>query len=191
MKALIITFSILVYFSSYAQTSFEGEIIYQNYDEEMKPIDKTIYKIKGDKIALFIQNDIKNSIFLLNDSISFYKIGDEFKKSIYNPKNIDIFSNTNYIDTISNLRFNLVKNSNTSPEFNGVKVLFNITKYYVLDSSVKANYSSYQLPLDNQFGYLIKAKKSITKSEYFNKTTYSIFQSMTAKPIEDNEFEPE
>lgn len=191
MKTKLLTLFILFYFNSFCQSSFEGEIVYQNFDEEMKPIDKTIYKVKGDKVALFIHNDIKNSIFLLNDSISFYKIGDEFKKSIYNPKNIDIFKNTNYIDTISNLRFNLVKNSNTSPEFNGIKVTFNTTKYFTLDSSIKANYSSYQLPLQNQFGYLIKAKKNITKSEYINKTTYSIFQSMTAKPIDDSEFKPE
>ena len=59
-------------------------------------------------------------------------------------------------------------------------------------AATEANFVNYfELPLHNEYGYLIKAKKNITKSEYVNKTTYSIFQTMTAKPIEDSEFEPE
>ena len=57
MKTKLFSLFILFYFNSYSQSSFEGEIIYQNYDEEMKPTDKTIYKIRGDKVVQYIHND--------------------------------------------------------------------------------------------------------------------------------------
>jgi hypothetical protein len=191
MKTTLLPFLLLLSIFSNAQTLFEGEIIYQNYDEEMTPIDKSIFKIKGNKVVHYIHNDKKNSIFLLDDSISYFLVGEEYKKSKFNAKYIDTFSSIQYFDTLSKLKFNLIKQSETNPDFNGFKVSFNTTKLYALDSSIKTNYSSYQLPLHNQFGFLIKAKKNITKSEYINKTTYSIFLSMTAKPIDDSEFEPE
>jgi hypothetical protein len=81
MKTTLLPFLLLLSFFSNAQSYFEGEIVYQNYDEEMKPVDKTIYKIKGDKVAQYIHNDKKNYVYYIKDSITFYKIGDEFKKS--------------------------------------------------------------------------------------------------------------
>ena len=74
----------------------------------------------------------------------------------------------------------------------GIPTAINMIQYMAFDSNVKVNLQeNFELPLHNKFGYLIKARKNITKSEYLNKTTYSIFASMTAKPIEDSEFEPE
>jgi hypothetical protein len=196
MKALIITFSILVYFSSYAQTSFEGEIIYQNYDEEMKPTDKTIYKVKGDKVTQYIHNEKKNSISLIQDSTFYYLYGDEFKKVRLNNKNnknaSQIIKQVNFYDSISKIVFHINTIKNDTPTFIGRSTVMKMLRYMALDSTVKVNLQeNFELPLHNKFGYLIKARKNITKSEYFNKTTYSIFQSMTAKPIEDSEFEPE
>ena len=80
MKTTLLPFLLLLSFFSNAQSSFEGEIIYQNYDEEMTPIDKTIYKIKGDKVVQYLHNDKRYSISLIQDSTFYYLIGDEFKK---------------------------------------------------------------------------------------------------------------
>jgi hypothetical protein len=194
MKTTLLPFLLLLSFFSNAQSSFEGEIVYQNYDEEMKPIDKTIYKIKGDKVAQYIHNDKKNYVYYIKDSITFYKIGDEFKKSKSNniqKSKTDIYISNGY-DSISKMIFHLKYIKNETPNFVGMTYPMKMTRFIALDSTIKINLiDNFELPLYNQFGYLIKARKNITNSEYFNKTTYSIFQSMTAKPIEDNEFEPE
>jgi hypothetical protein len=194
MKTTLLPFLLLLSFFSNAQSSFEGEIIYQNYDDEMKPIDKTIYKIKGDRVAQYIHNDKKNYIYYIKDSITFYKIGDEFKKLKSNSIQIskpDLHVLNSY-DSISKIVFHINTIKNDTPTFIGRSTVMKMLRYMALDSTVKVNLQeNFELPLHNKFGYLIKAKKNITKSEYVNKTIYSIFQSMTAKPIEDSEFEPE
>lgn len=197
MKTKLFTFIIFFYFNSFSQSSFEGEIIYQNYDEDMTPIDKTIYKIKGDKVVQYIHNDKKYSISLIQDSTFYYRIGDEFKKvrlnnNINNKNASQIIKQVNFYDSVSKINFQIKTIKNNTPSFMGRATAMNIVKYMAFDSTVKVNIQeNFELPLHNKFGYLIKARKNFTKSEYFNKTTYSIFVSMTAKPIEDSEFEPE
>jgi hypothetical protein len=194
MKTTLLPFLLLLSFFSNAQSSFEGEIIYQNYDEEMKPTNKTIYKVKGDKVTHYIHNDKKNLICYPFDSFGYMKIGDEFKKmsNKFDKSNLPIKSKVNKLDSIANLVFHIKYIKDVKPNFMGTPYQMNMVTYISLDSSIKVNFVNYfELPLHNEYGYLIKAKKNITKSEYFNRTIYSIFQSMTAKPIEDSEFEPE
>lgn len=196
MKTKLFTLFILFYFNSFCQSSFEGEIIYQNYDEEMKPIDKTIYKIKGDKVVQYIHNDKRYSISLIQDSTFYYTIGDEFKKvrlnNINNKNASQIIKQVNFLDSISKIIFQIKTIKNDTPTFMGRSTAMNMVRFMAFDSTVKVNLQeNFELPLHNKFGYLIKARKNITKSEYINNTIYSIFVSMTAKPIEDSEFEPE
>jgi hypothetical protein len=192
MKTTLLPFLLLLSFNCNAQSSFEGEIIYQNYDEEMTPIDKTIYKIKGDKVVQYLHNDKRYSISLIQDSTFYYLIGDEFKKvRLNNKKSSQIIKQVNFYDSISKIVFHINTIKNDTPTFIGRSTVMKMLRYMALDSTVKVNLQeNFELPLHNEYGYLIKAKKNITKSEYVNKTTYSIFQTMTAKPIEDSEFEP-